>query len=83
MDSSDLGGKAGKYRMDQKKIDRINELAKKARTPEGLTPEEIAERDALRKEYIADVKRSLVGQLENTTIVHPDGTRQKVQKKKK
>ena len=39
MDSSDLGGKAGKYRMDQKKIDRINELAKKARTPEGLTPD--------------------------------------------
>lgn len=44
MDSSDLGGKAGKYRMDQKKIDRINELAKKARTPEGLTPEETQER---------------------------------------
>ncbi len=68
--------------MEQEKIARINALAHKAKA-EGLTPEEIAERDTLRKEYIADVKRSLVGQLENTTIVHPDGTRQKVQKKKK
>ena len=67
--------------MEQEKIARINALAHKAKA-EGLTPEEIAERDALRKEYIAGVKRSLVGQLENTTIVHPDGTRQKVQKKK-
>lgn len=68
--------------MEQEKIARINALAHKAKV-EGLTPEEIAERDALRKEYIADVKRNLVGQLENTTIVRPDGTRQKVQKKKK
>lgn len=68
--------------MEQEKIARINALAHKAKA-EGLTPEEIAERDALRKEYIADVKRNLVGQLENTTIVRPDGTRQKVQKKKK
>ena len=68
--------------MEQEKIARINALARKAKA-EGLTPEEIAERDVLRKEYIADVKRSLVGQLENTTIVRPDGSRQKVTKKSK
>ncbi len=68
--------------MEQEKIARINALARKAKA-EGLTPEETAERDALRKEYILDVKRSLVGQLENTTIVRPDGSRQKVTKKKK
>ncbi len=68
--------------MEQEKIARINALACKAKA-EGLTPEETAERDALRKEYIADVKRSLVGQLENTTIVRPDGSRQKVTKKEK
>ena len=68
--------------MEQEKIARINALARKAKA-EGLTPEEIAERDVLRKEYIAYVKGSLVGQLENTTILRPDGTRQKVQKKKK
>ena len=66
--------------MEQEKIARINALARKAKA-EGLTPEEIAERDVMRKEYIADVKRSLVGQLENTTIVRPDGSRQKVTKK--
>ena len=66
--------------MEQEKIARINALARKAKA-EGLTPEEITERDQLRKEYIADVKRSLVGQLENTTIVRPDGSRQKVTKK--
>ena len=68
--------------MEQEKIARINALARKAKA-EGLTPEEIVERDVLRKEYIADVKRSLVGQLENTTIVRPDGSRQKVTKKNK
>ena len=68
--------------MEREKIARINALARKAKA-EGLTPEEIAERDVLRKEYIADVKRSLVGQLENTTIVRPDGSRQKVTKKSK
>lgn len=68
--------------MEQEKIARINALAHKAKA-EGLTPEETAERDALRKEYIADVKRSLVGQLENTTIVRPDGSRQRVTKRKK
>lgn len=68
--------------MEQEKIARINALARKAKA-EGLTPVEIAERDVLRKEYIADVKRSLVGQLENTTIVRPDGSRQKVTKKNK
>lgn len=59
-------------------IARINELAKKAKTAEGLTPEELAERDKLRRIYIDSVKANLVGQLENTTIVYPDGTKKKV-----
>ena len=59
---------------------RINELAKKAKT-EVLTPEEITERDKLRRIYIDNVKASLVGQLENTYIVDPDGTKHKVGKK--
>lgn len=58
-------------------IARINELAKKAKT-EGLTSEEIEERDKLRRIYIDSVKASLVGQLENTYIVSPDGTKKKV-----
>lgn len=62
-------------------IARINELAHKAK--EGpLTPEELAERDKLRRIYIDSVKANLVGQLENTYILRPDGTKEKVEKKK-
>ena len=58
-------------------IARINELAKKAKA-EGLTPEETAERDKLRRAYIDSVKASLVGHLENTYLVDPDGTKHKL-----
>ena len=64
-----------------KVIARINELAHKAKA-EGLTPEELKERDKLRRIYIDSVKANLVGQLENTYLVRPDGTKEKVQKKK-
>lgn len=68
--------------MEQKKIDRINELAKKKKA-EGLTPEELEEQAALRAEYIAGFRASLTAQLENTVVVDPDGTRHKVEKKHK
>lgn len=66
--------------MEQKKIDRINELARKAKS-EGLTEEEIKERDVLRREYIDSYKASLVSQLENTYIVDEKGNKTKVTKK--
>lgn len=58
-------------------IARINVLAAKNKA-EGLTQEELVERDKLRRIYIDSVKASLVGQLENTYIVEPDGTKKKV-----
>ena len=61
-------------------IARINELARKAKT-EGLTEAELAERDQLRRIYIDNVTGNLKGQLDNTYIVRPDGTKQKVVKK--
>lgn len=61
-------------------IARINALAKKAKT-EGLTAEELAERDKLRRIYIDSVKANLVGQLENTYILRPDGSKEKVKHK--
>lgn len=61
--------------MEQSKIDRINVLAQKAKSPEGLTEDETAERAALRLEYVAAFRQSLVSQLENTIIVEPDGTK--------
>ncbi len=63
-------------------IARINVLAKKAKA-EGLTPEELAERDKLRRIYIDSVKANLVGQLENTYIVQPDGSKKKVERRGK
>ena len=61
-------------------IARINELARKNKA-EGLTEEELVERDKLRRIYIDSVKANLVGHLENTTIVRPDGTKEKIQHK--
>lgn len=60
-------------------IARINELAKKAKA-DGLTDEELAERDKLRRIYIDSVKASLTGQLDNTYILRPDGTKEKLKK---
>ncbi len=61
-------------------IARINELAAIKKTRE-LTAEELTERDKLRRIYIDSVKQNLVGQLENTTILYPDGTKKKVTRK--
>lgn len=62
-------------------IARINVLAKKAKQG-SLTPEETEERDRLRRIYIDSVKANLVGQLENTYILQPDGTKKKIERKK-
>lgn len=58
-------------------IARINALAAKAKA-EGLTEEELVERDKLRRIYIDSVKANLVGQLENTYVVGPDGQKRKI-----
>ena len=58
-------------------IARINELARKNKA-EGLTEEELIERDKLRRIYIDNVTGNLKGQLDNTTIVYPDGSKKKV-----
>ncbi|MBR5246483.1 MAG: DUF896 domain-containing protein [Clostridia bacterium] len=66
--------------MEQKKIDRINELARKMKA-EGLTEEEKAEQAVLRREYIDSFKRSLTGQLDNMYIVDEKGNKTKVERK--
>lgn len=62
--------------MDKVKIDRINELARKSRTPEGLTEEEKQEQQALRDEFREGVKRNLKSQLDNIEVVDPGNERQ-------
>lgn len=61
-------------------IARINELARKNKT-EGLSEAELAERDKLRRIYIDSVKASLVGHLDNTYLVRPDGSKEKLKPK--
>lgn len=67
--------------MTPEAIQRINELARKAKA-QGLTPEEAQEQKRLRQKYLDSVRKNLVSQLENMSILEPDGTKKKVQKKK-
>ncbi len=66
--------------MEQQKLDRINELARKAKT-EGLTAEEEQERAVLRAEYIAAYRESLRSQLEGLRVQSPDGSIAPLKKK--
>ncbi|MDO4982469.1 MAG: DUF896 domain-containing protein [Eubacteriales bacterium] len=66
--------------MENTKLARINELAHIAKERE-LTAEEIAERDVLRKEYIAEWRQSAISVLENTYVVTPDGKKRKLKHK--
>ena len=66
--------------MEQCKIDRINVLAKKAKT-EGLTEEEKQEQAILRREYIDAVKASLCANLDNTYLVDEKGNKRKLKHK--
>lgn len=59
--------------MTQEKIQRINELARKSRD-QGLTEEEKAEQQALRREYVEAMKQSLKSQLDASVVIRPDGS---------
>lgn len=66
--------------MTNEKLERINALARLAKERE-LTAQELAERDLLRKEYIAEWRAGAEQVLENTYIVGPDGVKRKLGKK--
>ena len=63
--------------MEKSRVDRINELAKKAKTV-GLTPEEEQERAVLRQEYLAAFRKNLRAQLDNTYIIDEKGNKRKL-----
>lgn len=65
--------------MENSKIERLNELAKKAKNTT-LSEEELAERDILRKEYIASFKANLKATLDNVVIVDKEGNRKSLRK---
>ena len=66
--------------MEKEKVARINELARLSKE-RALTDEEKAEQAALRAEYIAEIRASFGGMLENTVIQRPDGSREHLPKK--
>lgn len=67
--------------MEQKKLDRINELSRASKVRE-LTSAEKEEQATLRKEYITLFHNNLRGQLENIRIVEPDGSVHAIKEKK-
>ena len=67
--------------MTDEKIARINALAKKAKA-EGLTDKEKREQQTLREEYVADFRKSLKAQLDNTVVINPDGGGYKLKQEK-
>lgn len=68
--------------MENSKLNRINELAKLAKE-RSLTAEELSEREALRREYIAEWREGAKQVLDNTYLVTPDGKKHKLEKRKK
>ena len=69
--------------MLEEKLLRINELAKKSKTPEGLTDEEKAEQQQLRQEYIAEWRQGVTQVLDNTYVMDEHGNKRKLEKKDK
>ncbi len=67
--------------MNQEKIDRINHLARKSKTPEGLTEAEAAEQASLRREYIDAYKQSLRQHLESIVVQDETGAKRKLRPK--
>lgn len=65
----------------QQDIARINQLARKAKTPEGLTETERAEQAQLRRRYVEAVRENLTAQLDHTVIQEPDGTKRPLKPK--
>lgn len=66
--------------MTEQRIARLNTLAQLKKQRE-LTVEELAEQAELRAEYIQSVRQNLMAQLDHTTVVYPDGTRKKLERK--
>lgn len=60
---------------------KLNEYARRIKAGEALTPEELADRDRLRAEYIAEFRKNFRQQLDNTVIQYPDGTKKSLTKK--
>ncbi|MBQ9943105.1 MAG: DUF896 domain-containing protein [Clostridia bacterium] len=68
--------------MEKAQVDRINELARKKKTV-GLTPDEVKEQEALRRQYIDEFKANLKLTLDSVYMEQEDGSYKKLEQKKK
>ena len=71
--------------MTEERIARLNALAQLKKQRE-LTVEELAEQADINRStfyihYIQSVRQNLMAQLDHTTVVYPDGTRKKLERK--
>ncbi len=60
--------------MTDEKIQRINALARKSKA-QGLTPQEKEEQQALRQEYLEEIRADLIRTLDNTSLVDEEGNK--------
>ncbi len=61
---------------------KLNEYSARIKAGETLTPEEIADRDRLRQEFLAEFRKNFRQQLDNTVVQYPDGTKKPLKDKK-
>lgn len=66
--------------MEKKDVDRINELARKMKSV-GLTEDELEEQKRLRAQYLKEFRDNMKATLENTYLMRPDGTKEKLKQK--
>ena len=59
---------------------KLNEYSRRIKAGETLTPEELADRERLRAEFIAEFRKNFRAQLDNTVIQYPDGTKKTLKK---
>lgn len=62
------------------RTEKLNEYSRRVKAGEVLTPEEIADRDRLRQEFLAEFRKNFKAQLDNTVIEYPDGTKKHLKK---
>ena len=65
---------------EKSRTEKLNEYAARVKAGETLTPEEIADRDRLRQEFLAEFRKNFRQQLDNTVIQYPDGSKKSLKK---
>lgn len=65
---------------EKSRTEKLNEYAARVKAGEVLTPEEIADRDRLRQEFLAQFRKNFRSQLDNTVVQYPDGTKKSLKK---